>query len=210
MTNPPNQRQLNRHLLYLVGLGCGWSVYLGLHLLFSSSIDWWQRQSAAFLAEPSQLSAVAASPRLDATEAAAYRSIAQPDTQSMRLEIRLAQRQVVLYQDEQLIKSYPIAIGRRGWETPQGSYQVKQKFKNPTWINPLTDQVIPGGSPDNPLGNYWIGFWTNGRNWIGFHGTPNPESVGKAASHGCIRMYNQDVKELFQTVKLGTTVVVLP
>ena len=81
-------------------------------------------------------------------------------------------------------------------------------LKQPTWIHPFTSEVVPGGTPENPLGSRWIGFWTDGKNSIGFHGTPNPESVGKAVSHGCVRMYNEDVKDLFRQVKLGTLVTV--
>lgn len=131
-------------------------------------------------------------------------------TQPIRLEISLSRHKVILYSGNRAIKSYPIAIGRSGWETPTGNFQVMQMQENPKWIHPLTGEAIPGGSPENPLGHYWIGFWTNGTNWIGFHGTPNPETVGKAASHGCIRMYNKDVAELFHQVKVGTPVKVVP
>ncbi|MBW4448337.1 MAG: L,D-transpeptidase [Spirirestis rafaelensis WJT71-NPBG6] len=130
-------------------------------------------------------------------------------TQPIRLVINLSRHQVTLYQGTTRIKSYPIAVGRKGWETPRGNFQVLDMLENPTWIHPFTGKAIPGGSRENPLGHYWVGFWTNGKNWIGFHGTPNPESVGKAASHGCIRMYNKDIKELFQQVRLGTPVIVL-
>jgi lipoprotein-anchoring transpeptidase ErfK/SrfK len=82
-------------------------------------------------------------------------------------------------------------------------------LENPTWIHPLTGKSIAGGSPENPLGHYWIGFWTNGTNWVGFHGTPEPNSVGKASSHGCIRMYNKDIEELFHKVRVGTPVTVV-
>lgn len=130
--------------------------------------------------------------------------------QSLRLEIRLSSRKVTLYRGEQAVKSYPIAVGRPGWETPTGTFTVRQKFKNPAWIHPLKKGVlIPGGDPENPLGRYWIGFWTDGKNWIGFHGTPNPKSVGTPASHGCIRMYNKDIEELFKLVSLGTEVKVV-
>lgn len=131
-------------------------------------------------------------------------------TQPIRLVISLGQRQVTLYRGDIAIKSYPVAVGRSGWKTPYGTFHVIQMLQNPTWIHPLTGETILSGDPENPLGHYWIGFWTNGRNWIGFHGTPNPESVGKAASHGCIRMYNKDVEELFHQVSLGTPVKVVP
>jgi lipoprotein-anchoring transpeptidase ErfK/SrfK len=130
--------------------------------------------------------------------------------QTLRLEIRLSRRQVSLYKGEKLVKIFPIAVGKPGWETPKGTFQVKQMFRDPAWVHPLERGVmIPGGDPDNPLGRYWIGFWTDGKNWIGFHGTPNPKSVGTAASHGCIRMYNKDIEELFQIVSLGTEVKVV-
>ncbi|XGV96871.1 MAG: L,D-transpeptidase [Leptolyngbya sp. BL-A-14] len=135
---------------------------------------------------------------------------AEGDTQAVRLEIRLSRRQVALFRGDTLVKNYPIAVGRPGWETPVGSYEVKQMIKNPTWVHPLQKGVvIPGGDPENPLGRYWIGFWTDGKNWIGFHGTPTPRSVGRAASHGCIRMYNKDVEELFKQVTIGTVVTVV-
>lgn len=132
----------------------------------------------------------------------------QPKTQPMRLEIRLKQRRVEVYQGETKIKTYAIAVGRPGWETPKGTFKVRQMLRNPTWIHPFTGEAIPGGDPENPLGRFWIGFWTNGKQWIGFHGTPKPESVGTAASHGCIRMYNQDIAALFAKVSLGTEVTV--
>jgi lipoprotein-anchoring transpeptidase ErfK/SrfK len=129
--------------------------------------------------------------------------------QPLKIQISLSRRQLTTYRGNTQIKSYPIAVGRRGWETPTGNFQVLEMLEKPTWINPFTGKAISGGLPENPLGHYWIGFWTDGRNWIGFHGTPNPESVGKAASHGCVRMYDKDIKELFHQVSVGTSVTVV-
>ncbi|MEB3339330.1 L,D-transpeptidase [Okeania sp.] len=123
------------------------------------------------------------------------------------LVIKLSDRRVYLYQNNQLKTSYPIAIGREGWETPTGTHKVIQKIANPTWKHPFTGEVVLPG-PENPLGVRWIGFWTDGKNYIGFHGTPNEETVGEAVSHGCVRMLNQDVLVLFEKVEIGTTVVV--
>ncbi|MBF2008559.1 L,D-transpeptidase [Chlorogloeopsis fritschii PCC 9212] len=131
------------------------------------------------------------------------------NTQPLQLKISLSRRQLILYRGNTKIKTYPVAVGRSGWETPTGKFQVMTKTKNPAWMNPFTGKSILGGKPENPLGKYWIGFWTNGKTWIGFHGTPNPESVGKATSHGCIRMYNKDIQELFHQVSLGTSVTVV-
>jgi lipoprotein-anchoring transpeptidase ErfK/SrfK len=132
------------------------------------------------------------------------------DSGSTRLEIHLNRRQVILYQGNTPIKRYPVGTGRQGWETPTGTFRIMQMQRNPTWISPFTNERIAANDPKNPLRGYWIGFWTNGRNWIGFHGTLDTSSVGKAASHGCIHMYDSDLQDLFSQVSLGTQVKVLP
>lgn len=128
---------------------------------------------------------------------------------TIHLVIRLSERRVYVYEQDQVVKSYPIAIGRAGWDTPTGEFQVMQMLRNPVWEHPFTGELVPPGA-DNPLGSRWIGFWTDGTNSIGFHGTPNAETVGQAASHGCIRMYDQDVIALFDIVQVGTPVEVVP
>lgn len=128
---------------------------------------------------------------------------------TIRLVIHLSERRVYVYEQDQVVQSYPIAIGRAGWATPTGKFEVIQMLRNPVWEHPFTGELVPPG-PDNPLGSRWIGFWTDGTNYIGFHGTPNTESVGQAASHGCIRMYDQDVTALFDLVQVGTPVEVVP
>lgn len=125
------------------------------------------------------------------------------------LVISLTDRKVYVYREGELFAQYPIAIGRQGWETPTGEFAVLQMQQNPTWQHPFTGELVPPG-PENPLGSRWIGFWTDGINYIGFHGTPNAETVGQAASHGCIRMYDQDVVALFNLVEVGTRVEVRP
>lgn len=132
------------------------------------------------------------------------------NTQLTRLEISLSRRKVTLYQNNKRIKTYPVAVGRKGWETPKGNFKVMEMRQNPKWINPLTGEAILGGDPENPLGRRWIGFWTNGTNWVGLHGTPDPSSIGKAVSHGCVRMHNKDIEELFAKVSPGTPVTVVP
>lgn len=135
--------------------------------------------------------------------------LSEPIEANLKVVIKLNQRRVYLYQNQQLKTSYPIAVGREGWETPVGKYQVIEMISQPAWEHPFTGEIIPPG-PDNPLGERWIGFWTDGKNYIGFHGTPNTETVGQAASHGCIRMFNQDVLALFEIVNIGTPVIVEP
>ncbi|MBD2104623.1 L,D-transpeptidase [Leptolyngbya sp. FACHB-261] len=133
-----------------------------------------------------------------------------PVEQPLRLEVEVSKRRVSLYRGSSLVKRYPIAVGRPGWETPTGTFQVAQIVHNPDWMNPMTGAVIRGGDPANPLGRHWIGFWTDGTNWIGFHGTNRPESVGLPVSHGCLRMHNRDVAELFAQVQIGVPVTVRP
>ncbi len=130
--------------------------------------------------------------------------------QVTRLEVSISKRKVTAFHGEIPLKTYPVAVGKEGWSTPIGNHRVLQTIEYPAWQNPFTGAVIPSRDPNNPLGDRWIGFWTNGKEWSGFHGTPNRASVGQAASHGCIRMYNEDVRELFSQVTVGTIVRVSP
>lgn len=125
------------------------------------------------------------------------------------LVLKLSDRRVYIYQNRTLKVSYPVAIGKAGWETPTGNYKVMDKQPNPVWEHPWTGEVILEG-PKNPLGARWIAFWTDGKNSIGFHGTPAEQLVGQAVSHGCVRMRNQDIVALYDQVKLGTPVTVKP
>ncbi|CAD0229172.1 MULTISPECIES: L,D-transpeptidase [Planktothrix] len=129
--------------------------------------------------------------------------------QPKRVILRLGQRRVYLYQGEQVIASYPVAVGKEGWETPTGSFKVMQKIENPVWQDPWTGEIRSPG-PNTALGLRWIGFWTDGKDAIGFHGTPTVNSIGQAASHGCVRMRNEDVVALFEQVDVGTPVIVEP
>jgi lipoprotein-anchoring transpeptidase ErfK/SrfK len=125
---------------------------------------------------------------------------------TVRLEVNLTTRQVTVYQGAQKLKQYPIAIGRVGWETPQGGFKVNQVVRDPVWMNPLTGNIIPSRHPQNPLGRHWIGFLSETNIWYGFHGNNDPKSIGQAVSHGCIRMHNADVEDLMRQVEIGTEV----
>lgn len=130
-------------------------------------------------------------------------------TDGTHLVISLRDRRVYVYQTRKLKESYPIAVGKAGWETPTGNYKVMNMQPSPVWEHPWTGEVILEG-PDNPLGARWIGFWTDGVNSIGFHGTPAEELVGQAVSHGCVRMRNRDIVALYEQVDIGTPVTVKP
>ncbi len=109
-------------------------------------------------------------------------------------------------------ESFPIAVGREGLETPVGQFQVEEMVENPDFLKIASGVVIkriPPG-PTNPLGARWIGF-AHGDGWtIGIHGTPNPELLGRAVSHGCVRMRNTDVIGVYERVQIGTPVLVEP
>lgn len=121
--------------------------------------------------------------------------------------VDLSDTQVYLFWGNHLLSSYPIAVGKSGWETPTGSFKVLQKQRNPVWQQPITGDLIPTG-PDNPLGSRWIGFWSDGNHQIGFHGTNDEQLVGQKVSHGCLRMRNADIEELYEQIDVGTPIMV--
>lgn len=141
--------------------------------------------------------------------ASAERVARSPQAVQSRLLVDLSDRSVTLFRRGKAIAEYPIAVGQEGWETPTGTFTVEDKHPDPEWEHPITGEVVPAGA-DNPLGSRWIGFWTDGLNQIGFHGTNQAELIGLAVSHGCIRMMNADIEEMYEQVEMGTTVVVRP
>ena len=104
---------------------------------------------------------------------------------------------------------YPVGVGKAGmaWH---GQAAVALKLLQPAWRAPPSIRrhapVIPGGSPRNPMGAAVLGL---DRGNYGIHGTNNPGSVGKFVSHGCIRMYNSDIMDLYRRAHVGTRVIVL-
>ncbi len=121
-------------------------------------------------------------------------------------------RQLRLYRHLHPVKTYVIAVGRIGLETAAGRYQIQTKAINPPWNVPrepwagsLAGRIIPPGSPDNPLKARWMGF----HDGEGIHGTDDVNSLGTAASHGCIRMSVPDVKQLYRRVPLHTPVFIV-
>jgi WD40 repeat protein/lipoprotein-anchoring transpeptidase ErfK/SrfK len=132
-----------------------------------------------------------------------------PNALETRVVVKLGERKVYVYQGDQVKASYPIATGKTGWDTPTGTYRVFEMLQNPAWTHPITRQRMQPGNK-NPLGSRWIAFWSDESNKIGFHGTPDRNSVGQAVSHGCLRMYDEDAQALYDQVKLGTIVTVEP
>jgi lipoprotein-anchoring transpeptidase ErfK/SrfK len=115
-----------------------------------------------------------------------------------------------LYKDLKLEKTYTVAIGAEGFDTPTGEYTIQDKQVDPVWSVPdsawagdLAGQTIPPG-PDNPLKARWMGIY----NGAGIHGTSDTASLGSAASHGCVRMSVPDVIDLFDRVDVGTPIYI--
>ena len=108
-----------------------------------------------------------------------------------RIAIDLSERSLTLWRGNQAVKKYPIGVGKMATRTPRGSFTLIRKAPR------------PGG----PFGAYWLGL---SRKHYGIHGTNDPSSIGRAVSHGCIRMHNRDVLELARIVPLGTPVTIQP
>jgi hypothetical protein len=127
----------------------------------------------------------------------------------VHLVLKLRQRRVYVHRGEEILASYPVAIGTADTPTPTGEFEVFQMIENPVWQNPWTGEVRSPGA-DSALGLRWIAFNEMPNGVIGFHGTPTVSSIGRAASNGCVRMHNADVVALFEQVEIGTTVIVEP
>lgn len=150
-------------------------------------------------------------------------SVEAPPATTLVLDRR--RRLLTVFENGRPLRRFPVAVGMPGWETPVGSFRVLEKTINPIWEHPEKGTHTPSG-PANPLGSRWIGFHQDcqgRRGWdgeqmldvkgcvvTGFHGTPNRWTVGRALSHGCVRLHDEDVRELFDLVSLGTPVTVLP
>ena len=118
---------------------------------------------------------------------------------------------LTLYKHLKPMKTYGIAVGQVGLETPAGLYHIENKAVNPAWSVPnsawagsLAGQVIPGGTAQNPLKARWLGIYAG----AGIHGTSDDGSIGSAASHGCIRMHIPDVIDLYDRVPVGAPVYI--
>ncbi len=136
-----------------------------------------------------------------------------PSVRDEGIVINLAELRLYLFRQGLPPASYPITVGKKGWETPLGHTSILRKRANPVWVptpslraeDPTLPEAIPPG-PDNPLGAFALNL-----GWPGFaiHGTNAPDSIGKRASHGCIRMYPEDIEDLFGKVERDTRVTVV-
>jgi L,D-transpeptidase ErfK/SrfK len=128
--------------------------------------------------------------------------------------INIPQRTLFVARGNGVEGAFPVAVGRRDWPSPIGTFEVGVKEIDPTWDVPISIQremaeagravlktVLPG--PDNPLGDRWLGLKEMG---VGIHGTNQPTSVFRATTHGCIRLHPDDARVLFELVEAGSPV----
>jgi len=133
------------------------------------------------------------------------------------LLLNIPEHRLYLFEQGNLIRRFPVGVGRFDWPTPVGSFVITGKFKNRTWTVPksiqeemkregkvVLEKVPPG--PDNPLGKYWLPLSVPG---YGIHATIWPESIGHSTSHGCIRMATEDIENLFGQIKPGIPITIV-
>lgn len=114
--------------------------------------------------------------------------------------VSIPERKLVLMEDGAVKKVYPVAVGKASTPSPAGRFTINARVSNPTYSH--RGKVV-GPGPKNPVGSRWMGLSVKG---YGIHGTNEPGSIGKAASHGCIRMGKADLEELFGQVEVGDAV----
>jgi L,D-transpeptidase ErfK/SrfK len=124
--------------------------------------------------------------------------------------LNIPERRVYIFKGGKLVAHYSVAVGKPVWPTPTGAYQLVKKEVNPQWVPTknmverahIKDDPVPPG-PENPLGDRWMGWSAPG---FGFHSTNAPQSVGKAISHGCVRLYPDSAERMFNQVRPGMTI----
>jgi hypothetical protein len=125
----------------------------------------------------------------------------QATTSQQRLVIvSIPDRELVLLEDGRVKQIYRVAVGKPATPSPAGSFSIVRRVSNPTYSH--NGRVVAPG-PENPVGSRWMGLSLKG---YGIHGTNEPNSIGKAASHGCIRMAKSDLEELYAQVQIGDAV----
>jgi lipoprotein-anchoring transpeptidase ErfK/SrfK len=133
----------------------------------------------------------------------AMHATAQDSPTNRVLVVSLQDRKLALVETGQLKKIYTVAVGRPTSPSPVGTFKIARRVANPVYQHD-GKTVQPG--PSNPVGTRWMGLSIAG---YGIHGTNEPRSIGKAASHGCIRMAKNDLEELYGLVAVGDTVALI-
>ncbi|HKT69839.1 MAG TPA: L,D-transpeptidase [Terriglobales bacterium] len=114
--------------------------------------------------------------------------------------VSIPDRKLALLEDGKVTKVYRVAVGSSASPSPSGEFAIVNRITNPTYYHPHV--VIPA-SEESPIGTRWVGL---NRKGYGIHGTNELRSIGRAASHGCIRMSNRDIAQLFEMVRIGDLV----
>ena len=117
-----------------------------------------------------------------------------------RIVVSIPDRKLALVEGGRVVKSYDVAVGADESPSPSGEFKITHRIPHPTFYAPGV--IIPPGK-ENPLGTRWLGLNQKG---YGIHGTNQPGSIGHRASHGCIRLRNRDIEELFELVRAGDVV----
>ncbi len=125
-------------------------------------------------------------------------AIQQPDQRE--IVVSLEDRKLALIQNGEVRKVYTVAVGKPSTPSPEGTFTIQRRVANPTYYH--DGKTVPPG-PQNPVGTRWMGLSKPG---YGIHGTNEPRSIGKATSHGCIRMAQADLEEFYSLVAVGDTV----
>jgi lipoprotein-anchoring transpeptidase ErfK/SrfK len=120
-----------------------------------------------------------------------------------RVVVSIPDRKLALMEENRVVKIYDVAVGAPASPSPSGEFQITERLENPTYYSPGV-VIEPGAG--NPLGTRWMGLDIKG---FGIHGTNSPDSIGYNASHGCIRLRNGEVEELFVRLKVGDRVSVI-
>jgi lipoprotein-anchoring transpeptidase ErfK/SrfK len=124
----------------------------------------------------------------------------QPAATKRVIVVSLKDHKLALVEDGKVKKIYSVAVGKPSTPSPVGTFIIARRVMNPTYSH--DGRIVPPG-PNNPVGTRWMGLSIPG---YGIHGTNVPNSIGKAASHGCIRMAKKDLEELYPMVEVGDTV----
>lgn len=143
-----------------------------------------------------QATAQTAPPQTDVKQQAATATAAHKRVVVVSLE----DHKLALVEDGHVVKVYPVAVGKPSTPSPVGTFTIERRVMNPTYSH---DGRVVAPGPNNPVGTRWMGLSVHG---YGIHGTNAPSSIGKAASHGCIRMGRADLEELYAQVQVGDTV----
>jgi len=135
------------------------------------------------------------------------------DSLGRTIVVRVDQNKLYLYDGFDVIETFSVATAKPGYTTPTGVWNIYDKRENPTWYNPALDDwgaglpaVIPGG-PGNPMGTRAI--YIDAPGLIRVHGTTDDSSIGRYASHGCIRMHNSEIEQLYPMIPVGAHVIVV-